>query len=132
MDHQIEHYVEHAGTVRISGKTLPKSAGFCAFSYLQKGISPIDFFYIGGNAGQQAMKAMSVFCHLVRQDSNESLFVAFVPLRFLTVTKDKVTQTEKDKDAAVWRAFLLTKGHEVQFTSKVQRSNGGDLQHRRD
>jgi hypothetical protein len=103
-------YVEHAGTIRVSGMTSPRSAGFCAFVFLQKGIFPIDFFYIGGNAGQQAMKSMSIFAFIVQKDL-PGMLIAFRPIRFMT------TADEKEKDATVWRTVLVTEIAE-DFTSK--------------
>lgn len=117
-------YECHEGTVRISGKTSPRSAGFCAFVYLQKGVSPIDFFYIGGNAGQQAMKAMSVFAFIVHQESGA--IVAFRPLRYMTITVDVLTGEKKEKDATVWRTIIVAETEEdsPNFTSKEpERSN---------
>ena len=110
MDEKPEIYVEHGGTIRISGRTLPHKAGFCAFSYLQQGMAVIDFFYIGGNAGQQAAKSMGVFSHLVKQDmalKNKNVFVAFVPLRFMTMAKDAGIGNPREKDASVWRVVLV-------------------------
>jgi|SRR5688572_16418682 len=111
-------YQEHKGTVRVSGSTSPRSAGLCALVYLQKGISPIDFFYIGGNAGQQAMKAMSVFAFMVEKEMPDML-IAFRPIRYMTMTTDYGGAT-KEKDATVWRAVLVTKIDE-DFTSKEKK-----------
>ena len=102
----IERYVEHKGTIKISGKTMPKGAALCALSYLNQGVDKIEFFYIGGNAGQQATKAMSVFAFLVDKDSQGRMSVSFRPLRVSTITKDAVTGEEKEKDAVVWRTIL--------------------------
>jgi len=105
---QPDHYNEHSGTVRISGRTLPKSAAFCALTYLQRGLDPIDFFYIGGNAGQQAMKAMSIFAYLVDREMHQAgISVAFCPKRFTTNTVDPVTKENREKDAAVWRTIIV-------------------------
>jgi hypothetical protein len=106
METKPELYIEHAGTVRVSGKTLPKTAACCAYGYLQRGIEKIEFFYIGANAGHQAMKAMTIFSHMVRTELSQAGSVAFLPLRVLTKTDDG-TGKLTEKDATVWRAILF-------------------------
>src|ERR1051326_2455893 len=100
MEQELQIYNSHPGTVRISGKTPPKAAACCAFSYLQNGVDPIDFQYIGGNAGQQAMKSMTILAHIIENEMKNAQ-VAFRPLRFLTQTKDAITGEEKSKDCTV-------------------------------
>jgi hypothetical protein len=101
-----ELYIEHDGTVRISGRTIPKTAGYCAYTYLEKGVTEIDFFYIGANAGQQAMKAMTIFAKIVREETKSQASVCFEPLRFTTITEDEKGEKQR-KDATVWRTVLL-------------------------
>lgn len=107
METKPEHYTEHEGTVRVSGKTTPKSAACCAFAYVQKGVEPIDFFYIGANAGHQAMKAMTTFAHMVSQELQLKGTVAFIPIRVMARTTDPITNLSADKDATVWRAVMV-------------------------
>ena len=102
-------YKPHEGTVKISGSTVPRGAGRCAFYYLQRGL-PVEFFCIGANANQQAMKAMGIFMNMVNENEEfkkRRLSVAFQPLRFMTDTIDIRTQDHRDKDATVWKTFLV-------------------------
>ena len=97
-------YVPHDGTVRISGSTRPWGAACCALHFLSNGKSPIDFLAIGGNANQQATKAMVSFAiHVPKRHPGYS--VAFVPLMFSTETVspigDKATKT-----CTVWRTII--------------------------
>lgn len=108
-------YTAHAGTLRIAGGTIPRSASKCAFHYFERGIWPIDFFVIGANANQQAMKAMGSFKHKVEDDSSRrnsgngtTFTVAFVPLRFHVNTESATTHEQTEKDATVWRTVLLS------------------------
>ena len=102
----IQDYTEHAGTIRVSGSTMPKNAGKCAFHYLQKGHLP-DFLVIGGNANQQATKAMGVFCFMVDHSPElKSLKVAFQPLLFYVTTRDP-NGLERKKSATVWRTVTI-------------------------
>ncbi len=86
-DLEVPFYKDHPSTIRIAGSTLPKGAGRCAFHYLQKQMLPIDFMCIGGNANQQATKAMGIFCYMVDTSPEFStIAVAFRPLMFKTYT----------------------------------------------
>ena len=105
--YEIPEYVPTEGTVKISGATLPKPAGKCAFHYLEKGIFPVDFHCIGANANQQAMKAMGVFLYMVNSAYQGKMSVAFQPMRFRTSTIDPTTQLPRDKDCVVWRTVVI-------------------------
>lgn len=108
METKVEVYKEHSGTIRVSGGTLPKSAGKCAFYYLQKGLMP-DFLVIGGNANQQATKAMGVFCFMVKNSPEfTGIQVAFQPLMFHVNTSDSAGVTV-EKTATVWRTLTVGK-----------------------
>jgi hypothetical protein len=105
---RIPRYVDHPGTIKIAGGTLPKGAGWCAFCYLSRGISPIDFMCIGANANQQATKAMGVFRFLVETKSEfVQMEVAFQPLLFKTETSDPVTKDVRLKSVTIWRTITL-------------------------
>lgn len=108
MDEQFRYptYVLHKGTLLIAGSTIPKSAAACAFRHLKAGIAPIEFFYIGGNAGQQATKAMTVFAGLVRKDSADQINVSFTPTVVMTDTPEVGTNTTTQKFATVWRTII--------------------------
>ena len=108
MERVIPLYAEKEGTVRVSGSTLPRKAGRCAFYYLQRGL-PVEFFCIGANANQQAMKAMGIFRELVDECPDfTGNSVAFQPLRVRTHTVDPTNGDQKDKDAVVWRTLMVT------------------------
>ena len=109
IDPSVVEYVIGEGTIKVSGSTIPKRAGKCAFFYLKNGKQPIDFFCIGANANQQAMKAMGVFLHIVSESYGEDLSVAFRPLRYKTMTNDIYTNEKKYKDCVVWRTVILEK-----------------------
>ena len=109
IDPSVEEYVLGEGTIKVSGSTIPKRAGRCAFFYLKNGKNPIDFFCIGANANQQAMKSMGVFLHIVRETYGDELSVSFRPLRYKTMTNDMQTQEKKFKDCVVWRTVIIVK-----------------------
>lgn len=107
-------YVEHLGTIRVAGTSVPRQVAQAAQALIARGVEPIDFFFIGGNAGQQANKAITILTYQIGIESNDSVTASFAPLRVMTMTED-AEHTSKEKDASVWR-LLLTQG---QFTSKV-------------
>jgi len=101
-------YVEHAGTIRVAGFSKPLRLAQCAQGLLSAGVTPIEFFYIGGNAGQQAGKAMTIFAYQIGCESNQKVEALFRPFRVMTTTVDG-EQHSKEKDASVWRLVLVTK-----------------------
>ena len=103
---EIPVYVEHAGTIRISGKTDPRRASKCAMHNLNNAVSPIEFLCIGANANQQATKAIGTFMYNVQRQFPKFL-VAFQPLRYMVKTQDVVTNAEKLKDATVWFTVMV-------------------------
>jgi hypothetical protein len=105
-----ERYKSHGGTVKVSGRTVPKKTGRFAFHLLRNRIFPIDFLCIGANANQQAMKSMGVFLHIVEHSPEErGISLAFQPLRYMVETVDSETGEHKDKDCVVWRTVILKK-----------------------
>ena len=104
-------YTPHKGTLIIAGKTVPHKAAACAIRLLKDGTHTIDFFYIGAGAGQQAMKAMTIFSFEVGRDPVLKAVVTFQPIRVTTsiAPKDK-EDPEADslkRDASVWRTYIL-------------------------
>lgn len=100
---KIEIYTAHDGTLKISGKTVPKDAGVYACDLLKRGVAQIDFFYIGANAGHQATKSMGVFKRMF-EEANPGMFeVSFVPNCFLTYTEDA---KHEERIATVWRTVI--------------------------
>jgi stage V sporulation protein SpoVS len=108
METKPEYYIEHEGTVRVSGSTLPKKAAGCAYAYLQNGFENIEFFFIGANAGHQATKAMTIFSFTVRNELQDSGTIAFEPRRVMVQTRERGGKTI-DKDATVWRVIIVKK-----------------------
>lgn len=103
---EIPLYVPHEGTIKISGRTSSRNAARCALHYMERGVTEIDFFYIGGNAGQQAMKAMGIFRYVVESMSNGSDTVFFQPNRVQTEILEEGMGAVK-KDAVYWRPFVI-------------------------
>lgn len=106
---QIPFYEPHPGTIKISGATESIKAAKCALHYLGNQVSPIDFFYIGANAGQQAMKAMGIFRYLVEQTAKEQATVLFQPNRVRTRLAQPIGGTVSVIDAVYWRAYLFNR-----------------------
>lgn len=104
----IPFYVSHPGTVRIAGHTEALSAAKCALHFLGHAITPIDFFYVGANAGQQAMKAMGIMRYIVESTTQQKATVIFQPNRVRTeVAQGAQTGAPQIIDAVYWRAFLV-------------------------
>lgn len=102
-------YEPHAGTIRISGATESKGAASCALHYLGQEISPIDFFYIGANAGQQAMKAMGIFRYTFERATEGTYTILFQPNRVQTKAKVRDgTDAEMLIDAVYWRSYPVS------------------------
>ena len=95
-------YVPNERTMKVSGKTIPIKAAQAAHSILNQNNLMPEFFYIGGNAGQQAMKAMSILRYRFALESPD-LTLAFVPVRVLC----QIKEDEQLKDAVVWRSIIL-------------------------
>lgn len=105
-------YVEHAGTIRVAGASKPLHLAQCAQGLISQKSPPIEnieFFYIGGNAGQQAVKAMTILSYQVDRESRGRTEALFRPLRVMTSTKDPDTSQVKEKDATVWRLVLVNR-----------------------
>ena len=102
-------YVTHPGTIRVSGATECKKAASCALHYLSQNILPIDFFYVGANAGQQAMKAMGIFRYTFERATEGETTLLFQPNRVQTraLVRDG-TNAEMLIDAVYWRTYVIT------------------------
>lgn len=110
MSNPVPVYTEHPGTMRIAGRTLPGNAGRCAFFHLQRGLLPIDFLCVGGNANQQATKSMGVFCFMVKnapEFANRKIQVAFQPLMFRMLLPRTADSKPEEKTVTVWRTMLV-------------------------
>lgn len=103
-----QFYVPHEGTLKISGKTIPGKAAGRASSLLKRDdIENIDFFLIGGNANQQAMKAMGLFRVFLEDDTDGRNTLAFTPLHVRTMADNLAHTEQMSMDATVWRTVIL-------------------------
>lgn len=100
---QLEAYKPHEGTVLISKFTRPNKAAGCIERYIAHEKSPIDIFYIGANAGQQAMKTMGIVAFNTNLRTRGKLAVVYTPRRVRTLVENENVW----KDATVWTLFLL-------------------------
>jgi hypothetical protein len=113
-------YESHPGTIRISGSTESKKAAACALHYLAQGVDPIDFFYVGANAGQQAMKAMGIFRYTFER-SNDKFTLLFQPNRVQTPAKVRQDSSEETLiDACYWRAYPISLASLPPVGAKIQ------------
>lgn len=92
-------YVTHEGTIRVAGDTSPTKAGMCAFHFVQRGFKRVEFSVIGGNAQQQAAKAMGV-CRQRLEESSAGVHVSFRPMRY------SVFMDGRFKDCIVWELVI--------------------------
>jgi len=100
MKDEVEVYREHEGTIRVAGHTQPRDIARCALKLLENAIDP-EFLYIGGNAGQQAMKAMTIMRYQL-ESSMENWEISFSPFRV------RLSVVDSDgglsfKDGSVWK-----------------------------
>jgi hypothetical protein len=100
-------YIIHDGTVRIAGGTDCKKAAKCALHFLRKGIKVVDFFYLGANAGQQAMKAMGLMRLIFETATEGKMTVVFQPNAAKTMVRDQATFQDVEKDAVYWRVSVI-------------------------
>lgn len=100
-------YIEHEGTLRISGESMPRLIAQSVHTLISRDVQRIELFYIGGNAGQQATKAMTIVAYQVFHESGGKFNALFHPLRVLTATTDPNTGAVKQKDASVWLLVLV-------------------------
>lgn len=114
-------YVSHSGTVRISGASESKKVASCALHFLSQDLGPVDFFYIGANAGQQAMKAMGILRYTVEKYTEGKTTVLFQPNRVQTETQDHADRSKTLLvDAVYWRTYAVGA---VQLADLLKSSN---------
>jgi hypothetical protein len=97
-------YKSHEGTLRISGSTVPRRAGLCAFHYLHEKVPSVEFLAIGANANHNAMKAMGIFLKKVEEENNGEVTVSFQPRRYKTVVYEG--NESKLTDCVVWYTVI--------------------------
>ena len=99
-------YKRNDNTLKISGRTPPLKAAQCAFIMITREQKTPEIFYIGGNAGQQAMKAMTILRFKFAKHNRE-LSLAFLPIRVIVEVEEGENKEKKLKDAVVWRSIII-------------------------
>ncbi len=105
----VREYVTHSGTVRISGQTSPRAAASCALQLLKAETWPLEFLFIGANAGQQATKAMAFLAFIHDRQYSDSE-IAFRPSAYWVMSTDRSNNDAPVKRlATVWKVVLVQK-----------------------
>ena len=108
-------YAFHKGSIRVSGKSQVFKTGLSAFYEWRKGTRPVEFVFLGGNAGHQAYKAAVVAKREIEATCHTK--VAFLPMWSSVITdsvSEHYTETEHVqtrtpdrsgvvKDLSIWR-----------------------------
>lgn len=102
----IPKYVKHDGTCFVAGRSNPASVAQFAFRQHMANVWPLDFLIIGGNANQQAMKAMGLFCNKLKRATKDSVVATFFPIRFIVETKQS-DGSLVEKEATAWRTIMV-------------------------
>jgi len=102
---QLPIYETHGGTIRVGGGTPAFQCGLAAFHQFRKGTRPVEFSFIGANAGQQAIKAANVAIRAIRTYTNESWGI--IPL-WCNVKTKKPDGAEVIKDGCLLRLVQLS------------------------
>lgn len=99
-------YKFHDGSIRVSGRSQVFPTAFAAYKEFGKGTRPIEFIFLGANAGQQAFK----ICMTAKREIEKyfKLKVVFVPLWHTVLTDSKENQPGSIKDAQIWRLVELS------------------------
>jgi len=113
----VDIYEPHSGSVRVSGGSPAKAAGMCGYHFFKKKQLPVDFYFMGGNAGLQAAKACSVLAMVLKEENS---YASFIPMRFKMDADDGHGNTSL-KDIFVWRL-------KIEETDDVTEL-GEDIQH---
>lgn len=106
-----ELYTNHQGTVLVSGKSEVGKVARYIVHLIQMKVTPIDVFFIGANAGQQAYKACAVSSIIVRNELGVEIAFATVRAKTQTEKRDITGKVVLDngniehiiKDAFIWR-----------------------------
>lgn len=98
-------YKFHAGSIRVSGKSQVFKTGLSAFHEWMNGTRPIEFVFIGANAGQQALKASVVAKREIEGATKHR--IGFVPLWSTVVTDPRENEAGCEKDILILRLVKL-------------------------
>lgn len=94
-------YKKHPGTIRVSGGTPVFKCGMAAFYQFRKGTQPIEFLFLGANAGQQAYKAANTTIRAIRMYTGKSYTV--LPIWTRLEAYDQESGRTKIKETIVFR-----------------------------
>ncbi len=111
-------YTPTESTLKISGSTDCRKAAQCAAHYLVDKKVPVDFMFIGANAGNQAVKAISILKNMLSGSTSGVSSVLIDPLHVSTVVDDTSGKTEMD--AVVLRVLVIRDD----MYSKLKAQNG--------
>lgn len=98
-------YVEHAGTIRVSGFSRPGSLAAQLRAAIDRHEPIIDLLYLGANAGHQAVKGLAVLAFQMEQ-TRVDVTPLFLPLR--VAIKVSANGQLVEKDAMVLRVCLMS------------------------
>lgn len=101
-------YVEHAGTVKVSGASEAVRVAKYVALLLSQGTRDVELLFIGANAGQQAFKACNIVTEMMLR--HQGVALSFTCHRFITDASKRTAlgvpveggALEK-RDAFVWR-----------------------------
>ena len=110
-------YTPGVGTVRVSGSGDCKKIAKCALHFIHQRKMPVDFFFVGSNAGHQAIKAIGIVTEIMKDTTDGASGLVF---EILHVSTQVVTPEAKLIDATVLRAYVIRK--EMMAALRVQNS----------
>jgi len=117
-EHDIPIYEPHEGTLKISGQTPARKAAKCAFHNYTEGKTPLEFFFIGANAGQQAMKATGIFRHILERETCHVFTVLYQPRRVRVKLKDS-----RLIEGALWVAYVVERFKNTEPVKNIKTSS---------
>jgi len=106
-------YVFHQGSIRVSGKSQVFRTGLSAFHEWRKGTRPVEFVFLGGNAGHQAYKASVVTKREIESVCKTK--IAFLPMWSTVMTDSADGRPGELKDVSLWRIEELKYAQKKNF-----------------
>lgn len=98
-------YEFHPGSIRVSGRSKVFATGLSAYHEYIKGTRPVEFVFLGGNAGQQAFKASVVTKRELETMLKKS--IGFEPFWCKVEILGPDGASNGIKDASGWRVVEL-------------------------
>jgi len=111
-------YSYHRGSVRISGATQVFKIGMDAYNLWARGVRPIEFVFLGANAGHQAYKCAIITCRAINRDfvtKRSRLRVACIPYWTSVVVENRETKEKIIKDCSVLRLVSVVPENHKNF-----------------